>query len=365
MMFGSKSFDALCGVGVPRPNFQRLIAYIEPNEGGQEENLEMQLWHRRKPNFGSASSISETRMCCPEAFVRATVVEVNPQTGQPMTHGLYFHRSLCTRVLLPHPSLSRRSKVMDICQERLNQENFPMLETKPTITKLKVIWQCPGRFSQRMHHKALQTEEEPRKLTLDKATSVGGIFRSIIAKEHLSKNKSYSRRASCIQAHTRDPSAEVRSMLSAFDVELRRLLSQYGVSSAHLTKVIQRFVLKELSRNQADSQLLNMQDTEQNDRSRIKFQRFSEPSIHKDKDKSDFSGEDDSDAIITESKDVEHQAVGNASLKTPNRSLSSSLATDSQEINELSTAAGLTAAFVRRHKCFQLLARQSRSPSPL
>jgi len=385
-MFGSESFDALCGVGVPRPNFQRLIAYVEPNEGGQEEKLEMQVWHRRKQNSASASSISETRMCCPEAFVRATVVEVNPQTGQPMTRGLTFHRSLCPTDLLPHPSLSRRSKVMDICQERLNQEKYPTLDKKPTITKLEVIWQCPDRSLQRVraqmafsckelekalnsiqvHHKALQTEEEPRKLTLDKATSVGGfsIIPNRYAKEHLLKSKAYTRRASCVQEHSRPPSTEVRSNLPAFDVELRLLLTQYGVSAGQLTKMLQRFVIKELPGDQAGTPSLNIRETEQNARSRRKIQRFSEPSSDKDKDVSGYSGDDDSYATITGGKDVEHQVVGNAELVAPNRSLSSSLATDSQEINELSTAAGLTAAFVRRHKCFQLLARQSRSPSP-
>ncbi|XP_037725305.1 uncharacterized protein LOC119556896 isoform X2 [Drosophila subpulchrella] len=332
MMFGSESFDALCGVGVPRPNFQRLIAYVEPNEGGHEENLEMQVWHRRKRNSASASSISETRMCCPEAFVRATVVEVNPQTGQPMTRGLTFHRSLCPTVLLPHSSLSRRSKVMDICQERLNQEKCPTLDKKPTFTKLEVIWQCPDRSLQRVraqmafscekllekgfysiqvHHKALQTEEEPRKLTLDKATSVGGFSRSIIgnkyAKEHLLKNKAYTRKASCVQEHTRVPSTEVRSNLPAFDVELRRLLTQYGVSACQLTKMLQRFVIKELPGDQAGTQSLNIRETEQNARSRRKIQRFSEPSSDKDKDGSGYSGDDDSDATITGGKDVEHQ----------------------------------------------------------
>ncbi|XP_070074684.1 probable inactive protein kinase DDB_G0270444 [Drosophila takahashii] len=341
-MFDSESFDALCGVGVPRPNFQRLIAYVEPNEQQQEqrqeENNPMQLWHRRKAgNSGgnSASSISETRLRCPDNFVRATVVEVNPQTGQPMSRAHIYHRSLWPRLLVPNSRLSRRPKLMDIRQERLKQQQEEE-EKHQGQNHLEIIWspRSPRRLKERLkeklkeklkeekawdpnpiqvRNKAQQTEEEPGKLTLSKATSVSGSN----IQEDLSQRKG----------------------IPALDMELRRMLSQYGVSAAQLTQRLQRIVGKE------EEELL------------------ARSTSHKEQD----GMGDESDVTVTWSRAVRKanaSASGDGDSVTPDTSVTSSLATDSQEINELSTAAGLTAAFARRHKRFQLLARLSRSPSP-
>ncbi|XP_016986487.1 uncharacterized protein LOC108049713 [Drosophila rhopaloa] len=313
-MYSSESINVLCGVGVPRPNFQRLITYVEPGgwRGWLEEHREMQVWRRRKRSSVSASSISETRLHCPEAFLRVTIVEVHPQTGRPMTRCLTYHRSLWPRHLSPHASLGRRPKLMNM------RPVWPPPEER-AFAKLELIWQRPGidgglaprRVPARMnvsgaepenrtvhpirvHHKALQTEEEPRKVVHDKATCVGSSSRSMIS-SRIAREKSQMLK-------------EQQEMVS-------------------VAKKVQVEKLKGRDRCNGKGS----------------------------------SGSDGGHSIA--SMDAVAQTAAAADAVTPDPSLASSLTTDSQGIDELSTAAGLTAAFAWRHEVFQQLAWRSRSLS--
>ncbi|XP_039500508.1 uncharacterized protein LOC120457207 [Drosophila santomea] len=362
-MFCSASFNALCGVGLPRPNFQRLIDYVEPE---QEEELELevekqlkveeevkvanttkQVW-RQQP-LSTDFPLSEMRKRCPGAYVVATVVGVDPQTGQPIAQGVTYHRTLLTGHCRPHPSVRRRPKLMDICQERLSRE---------CSAKRKVVWQRPsisrGRaqmdFAKQkakakegkplhrapVHHTASRTEkekveaekeEETRKLTHDKATSVASFFRTSIAnrsaeentptKESLGKNDSLTGSA------------------YALDLELRRVLTKFRVSASQLSKRLHRLVLHELPDSQVEEGSTPI------------------PTSRKARDHRRASGTTTPQPKTLDARvDESPQAVDSSDSK------SSSLATDSQEIHGLSTASGLTAAFVRRHELFRLLVRK-------
>ncbi|KRK05650.1 uncharacterized protein LOC26536308 [Drosophila yakuba] len=356
-MFCSASFNALCGVGLPRPNFQRLIDYVEPE---QEEELEVEkelkveeevkvatklVW-RRQP-LSTDFPLSEMRMRCPGAYVLATVVGVDPQTGQPIAQGVTYHRTLLTAHCRPHPSVSRRPKLMDICQERLSRE---------CSAKRKVVWQRPsisrGRVPRRVraqmdfakqkakegkpldrapvHHTGSRTEkveEETRKLTHDKATSVASFISTSIA------NRSAAENTPIKESFRKNDS--LTGSAYALDLELRRVLTKYRVSASQLSKRLHRLVLHELP----DSQVEEGSTPIPTSRKASDHRRASGTTTLQPKTRN---------ARVDESP----QAVDSSDSK------SSSLATDSQEIHELSTAAGLTAAFVRRHELFRILVRK-------
>ncbi|XP_033168395.1 uncharacterized protein LOC117146354 [Drosophila mauritiana] len=163
----SASCNALCGVGTPRPNLQRLVPYVEPQEDDEED---MVVWCRANLDF--ACSLSEMRIRCGEAAT--------------------YHRTLGDVDLAPHPLLSRRDKLMDISQKVCSAS-----EGKPIPADLEVAWQSHSsidcldlrkvraemNFADQkaaknlvdrveVHHKPLQTEEaERRKLTIVKASS--------------------------------------------------------------------------------------------------------------------------------------------------------------------------------------------------
>nr|AAL90074.1 AT14307p [Drosophila melanogaster] len=187
----SASFNALCDVGTPRPNLQRLIPYVEPQQDDEED---MVVWCRS--NLDLACSLSEMRIRCPEHFDVATVVGVNSHTGKLITH--FNHRKLGDVDLAPHPLLSRRDKFMDICQKQvMTSQGCLASEGTPIPADLEVTWQSHSIFDclalrkvraemnladqkaaknlvdrVEVHHKTLQTEEaERRKLIIDKANS--------------------------------------------------------------------------------------------------------------------------------------------------------------------------------------------------
>ncbi|XP_032580933.1 uncharacterized protein LOC6615907 [Drosophila sechellia] len=174
----SASCNALCGVGTPRPNLQRLVSYVEPQEDDEED---MVVWCRANLDF--ACSLSEMRIRCGEAAT--------------------YHRTLGDVDLAPHPLLSRRDKLMNICQKVCSAS-----EGKPIPADMEVAWQnhssidcldlrkvrAEMNFADQkvaknlvdrveVHHKPLQTEEaERRKLTMVKANSARNLT---IAKETL------------------------------------------------------------------------------------------------------------------------------------------------------------------------------------
>ncbi|XP_043661205.1 uncharacterized protein LOC122625250 [Drosophila teissieri] len=349
-MFCSASFNALCGVGVPRPNFQRLIEYVEPEQEKEvkvetevmvEEEVKVAnptklVWRRQQLSTGFPPS--EMRIRCPGAYVLATVVGVNPQTGQPIAQGVTYHRTLLTGHCRPHPSVSRRPKLMDIRQVRLSRE---------CSAKRKVVWKRPsisrGRVPRRVraqmdfakqmakegkplhrtpvHHTAAQTEKEQerRKLTHDKATSVASFFSTSIANR--SAEEYMPIKESLVKIDSLSGSAYV------LDLELRRVLTKYRVSASQLSKRLHLLVLDELPDSQVEEGSTQIATS----------RKASTTSQAK---------------TLNAREDGSTQAVDNSDSK------SSSLATDSQENHELSTAAGLTAAFVRRQELFQLLAKK-------
>ncbi|EDV45401.1 uncharacterized protein LOC6555594 [Drosophila erecta] len=359
-MFGSASFNALCGVGVPRPNFQRLIEYVDPEpEDMDEENAMIPVWRRQE--LSSASSLSEMRIRCPEAFVRATVVGVNPETGQPVVQSITYHRTLGAGLLAPHPSVRRRPKLTDIPQERLSWD-YQAPDEKPIPAKLEVIWQSPsltgcrdprrvrgqmdfakqkakeGKLLDsvpvRKKAKKVRSKKETRKLTHDKATSMAGF----------SSPKTASR---SVRAGTRSPKRKSIGNIDTacvLDLELRRVLAKYRVSASQLSKRLHRLVLEELPETQVEGGRTKIPNSKKaREHKCVRGATITWSTVRTSQPKA-------LDGRVAKNTEAVHSCDSSETYH------SSSLATDSQENNELATAAGLTAAFVRRHKLFQLLA---------
>ncbi|EDW43746.1 GM19020 [Drosophila sechellia] len=410
----SASCNALCGVGTPRPNLQRLVSYVEPQEDDEED---MVVWCRANLDF--ACSLSEMRIRCGEAAT--------------------YHRTLGDVDLAPHPLLSRRDKLMNICQKVCSAS-----EGKPIPADMEVAWQnhssidcldlrkvrAEMNFADQkvaknlvdrveVHHKPLQTEEaERRKLTMVKANSARNLT---IAKETLAGkctiDKATSARNLTIDKATstrkltfdKENSAKILIIDKAtsarnlsFDkansarnltidkaTSARKLTIDKATSarkwtidnatSARRSYIPKRYVSgyiskrKSVGKTESLSRGAYMPDLELN---RAIGLSASQPfrgqhclvdSQEKDRtqmpnSRTSTSGRK-SDGTSTPSWRIARtganqntEAESSDSFDSSNSFESSSLVNDSQEDHELSTAAGLTAAFIRRHMLFHLLA---------
>nr|CAA20904.1 EG:34F3.9 [Drosophila melanogaster] len=477
----SASFNALCDVGTPRPNLQRLIPYVEPQQDDEED---MVVWCRS--NLDLACSLSEMRIRCPEHFDVATVVGVNSHTGKLITH--FNHRKLGDVDLAPHALLSRRDKFMDICQKQvMTSQGCLASEGTPIPADLEVTWQshsiidCLALRKVRaemnladqkaaknlvdrveVHHKTLQTEEaerrkliidkansarnltidkansarilaidkatSARKLTIDNSTSAGTLTidkatnaRKLTIDKGTSARKLTIDKATSARKLTIDKATSARKMTIDKAKSTRNLTIDNATSARKLT-IEKATSARKMTIDKAKSTRNLTIDNATSARKltiekATSARRFSRPKryvsgyiskrksigayipdpelnraiakygvsasqpfkrqhclvLEKHPDRTQIPNSrtntsgcksDGSSTPIWRSArtgaDQNTQAESSDSFNSSNSFESSSLASDSQENHELSTAAGLTAAFMRRHMLFHLLARRFR-----
>ncbi|KAH8273451.1 hypothetical protein KR018_001580 [Drosophila ironensis] len=142
----SQSVEALCGIGAPCPNYQHLINCPESQQSvkvpdSPQPKVIVHYEHLKYPKYRKPSpevvvhyrnrnsltrqrsSVSDMRLRCPDAIVRATYVGVNPLTGRPVAWGQTFHRSLTKKAVPCHNNLRKRPKCMDIGKEHPKEQS--------------------------------------------------------------------------------------------------------------------------------------------------------------------------------------------------------------------------------------------------